>query len=160
MNLLRVSCPVAFLAVAILAACGGAGGGPSPMVGCGLPPPSPHPQLWLVYPVPGATAVSDSIGALVFADIAGLTPQDSITVSAAGTPVPVGAFTTAPSPLPSPRVTPGAEFGPNVPYIAVPIPTLSPATAYTVNYTFQDFASNPPSCTTTQTQTLGTFTTQ
>jgi hypothetical protein len=102
-----------------------------------------------------------AIGALIFADISGLTPQDAVALSAAGTPVPVGAFTAAPSPLPSPRVTPGAQFGgPGLPYISAPVPTLSPSTTYTVQFTYQDWADNPPACTTMQSQTLGTFTTQ
>lgn len=143
----------------VLAACGGGAG--AGVIRCGPPPPSPHPQLWLVYPMPGATQVPIAIGALIFADIVGVTPQDSVAVSAGGTPVPVGAFTAAPSPLPSPRVTPGAQFGgPDVPYISAPVPMLFPSTTYTVRFTYQDWADNPPTCTTMQTQTLGSFTTQ
>lgn len=157
---IRAALPLMLLALAALAACGGSNGDPTSPVGCGSPPPSPHPQLWLVYPMPNATAVPVSIGSLIFADIAGLTPQDLVTVSASGLQVPVGNFTAAPSPLPSPRVTPGSQFGPNAPYVAASVQTLSPATTYTVTYTYQDWADNPPSCTATQTQTLGSFTTQ
>src|SRR5579884_123010 len=158
MRVLRASGSFTILALATVAACGG--GNSISTVSCGSPPPSPHPQLWLVYPIPSATQVPASIGALIFADVGGLTAQDSISVLSASAQVPVGAFTSAPSPLPSPRVTPGADFGPNVPYVAVPVPTLSPSTSYTVNYTFEDWADNPPSCVITQTQILGTLTTQ
>lgn len=156
----RCTVLLGFCATALLGACGGAGDPTSPTSFCGSPPPLAHPQLWLVYPMPSATAVPDNIGEVVFADVAGLTPGDSVAISGGGSAVPVGAFTPAPSPLPSPRVTPGAQFGPTVPYIAAPVPTLSPNTTYTVSFTYQDWANNPPSCSTTNTQNLGTFTTR
>jgi hypothetical protein len=151
----------AFVTVAVLVACGGGADPNSPIATatCGPPPPSAPPSLFLVYPMPGATGVPDDIGIVVVAGVAG-TSQDSVTLSSAGGSVPVGAFTAAPSPLPTPHVTPGAQFGPGVAYSAVPVPTLSPATTYTVKNAYPDWADNPPSCTTTVTQTLGTFTTQ
>jgi hypothetical protein len=159
---MRAAYLIAFIGAALLCACGGGVGAdqPTSSPGCGSPPPTTHPQLWLVYPMPNATSIPDNVGSAIFADIAGLQPQDSVTISSPMGQVPVGAFTSAPSPLPSPRVTPGNEFGANAPYVAVPLPTLSPATTYTVNYTYQDWADNPPSCTMMNTQTLGAFTTQ
>jgi hypothetical protein len=158
-NVLGVSCFLAVTAFGVLVACAGAGGTSSTM-GCGSPPPTSPPQLWLVYPMPSATAISDSIGNLIFADVGAGAQGTSIGLSTSGVSVTVGAYTAAPSPLPSPRVTPGPKFGANAPYVAVPIPTLSAASTYTVTFTYPAWADNPPSCTTTETQTLGNFTTQ
>jgi hypothetical protein len=140
------------LGVALLVACSSA------PTGCGPPPPVAYAQLWLVYPIPGATGVSTSIGEVVFADLDGISTQVAI-LSPAGR-VPVGTFTAAPSPLPSPRVTPGSQFGAGVPYVAAPVPTLSATTTYTVSFTNIEWADNPPSCQAYVTQTLGTFTTR
>jgi len=145
---------------------GGCGGGASsapavsdPAASCGSPPPTAHSQLWLVYPMPLATSVPSNVGTLVFADVNGLSPQDNIQLQS-GNSVISGTFTAPPSPLPSPRVTPGNEFGSNTPYLALLVPTLSPTTTYTVNYLYVDWANNPPTCQETFTQTLGRFTTR
>jgi hypothetical protein len=159
MHMMRSNLAVSLGAIAVLAACSGGGGTNPASPGCGSPPPSASPVLDLVYPIPNATAVSEFLGFLVFAT-GGVSSQEFVTLSNANTPVPVGAFTAPPSPLPSPRVTPGSKFSGDVSYVAVPVPTLSPETTYTVSYTYQDFADNPPSCMAPVTLPLGSFTTQ
>lgn len=142
---------------------GGSGGtvnSPPSSASCGSPPPVAIAELWLSYPEPGATSVPTDIGEIVFAgDDTNYFGPDTVNVS---TPtqvsVPVGAFTAAPSPMPTPYATPAAQSG-DVPYEAVPVPRLSPSTTYTVSYTYRDWANTPPSCTQSITQQLGTFTT-
>lgn len=129
-------------------------------MGCGPPPPIPASALWLVYPIPNATAVPQNIGDIVFADLNGLGSADYVTVKSASGAVPIGEVTAAPSPLPSPRVTPGAEFGGNVTYVEVSVPTLASETTYTVKYSYTDWADNPPTCSTRLNRVLGSFTTQ
>lgn len=128
---------------------------------CGLPPPVPIAELWLSYPQPGATSVPLNIGEIVFAGAdTGYFGSDTVSVSSSTqATVPVGAFTAAPSPMPTPFATPPNSSG-NVPYEAVPIPTLSPSTTYNVSYTYRDWSSKPPSCTQKITEQLGAFTTQ
>ena len=75
--------------------------------------------------------------------------------------VPVGAPTVAPSPYPSPFATPPPDFAlSRMPYIAVPLPTLSPATTYAVYDYYTDWADNPPLCSAQYVQPVGTFSTQ
>lgn len=126
---------------------------------CGQPPPVPVPFLSLIYPEPSATNVPDNVGVLVFQGVANdFFGPDSITLSSGSTTVPAGAFTAPPSPLPTPHATPS---GIPASFVAVPVPTLSPATTYNVTFNYTDFGeSNPPSCTMMQTQNLGSFTTK
>lgn len=128
---------------------------------CGMPPPVPNPFLQLVSPQPGSTNVSTNVGLLIFAGMPqGFYDNATVTMTASsGANVPVGAYTTAPSPSPTPYPVPSG-WGGNVPYIAAPIPTLSPATTYTLSYTYLDFNGVPPSCTGSVTLPLGTLTTQ
>jgi hypothetical protein len=159
MNVVPVSLVCSLAAAALLVAC--AGGSTTDLAqGCGSPPPSAPPGLWLVYPIPDATAVPDALGSLVFASGGGLNSQDTITLVSASGSVTAGSFTAPPSPVPSPHVTPGSEFSGNVSYVAAPIPTLSPATTYTINFTYPDWADEPPSCSAPVTRGLGSFTTQ
>lgn len=151
-----------FLAAAALAAgCGGGGGASDPaVVSCGSPPPVPIPQLWLSYPVPGSTAVPTTIGMMIFAgNPNGRFGTDTLAVTSATGNLSVGSFTTPPSPLPTPYATPSNYSG-NVPFVAVSLPTLAPATAYEVSYTYTDWSSMPPACTQKITQQLGSFTTR
>lgn len=143
-----------FLA-SLLAACGG-GHTLSPQATCGPPPPSAAPFLALAYPAPNATNVPASIGILVFAGSSGnlIIAMQSST----GSSVPLGKPTAAPSPIPTPYATP-SNFSGNVPYFAASIPTLSPATSYSLSYTYRDFNGIPPSCYGPVTQQLGAFTT-
>lgn len=126
-----------------------------------MPPPVPEPFLSMASPPSGATNVSTTIGLLVFAG----TPQGfydtaRVTmVSSSGLNVPVGAYTAAPSPSPTPYPVPTGWSG-NVPYVAAPIPTLAPATTYTLSFTFTDWNGVPPSCTGPVTRSLGVFTTR
>jgi hypothetical protein len=143
----------------LLAACGGgytASPRPSLQAPCGPPPPSAAPFLALEYPEPNATNVPASIGMLLFAGSSG-----GVTIamrSSSGSTVPIGTPTAAPSPIPTPYATP-SNFGGNVPYFAAPIPALSPATTYSLSYTYSDFNGIPPSCYGPATQQLGSFST-
>ena len=157
MRVVRVSFVSSVVAVTLLVACAGGATNPGVNPGCGFPPPLPAPPApYLIYPAPNATAVPDNAGVLVFG---GPSASGPIAIFTSGVSVPIGAFTAAPSPLPSPHATPGAQFS-NYPYYAAPIPTLSPASTYTVTSSYQTWADTPPSCTATATQTLGSFTTQ
>jgi hypothetical protein len=157
--------PVTLLA--ILAACGGgyvsnSGGtrGPSDSAQCGSPPPVASPWLSLSYPVPYATNVPTAIGVLVFAGApSSRLGTAKVAVSSAHGTVPVGPFSAAPSPMPSPYATPSGVSG-HYPYVAVPIPTLASRTVYSVSYTYTDWESTAPSCSTTITRLAGRFTTQ
>lgn len=143
----------------LVAACGG-GGTSSPGPSCGSPPPVPLSILFLSYPIPGATNVPDAIGEMVFAG----SPNDyfgptTVTVAdAAKNQLPVGAYTAAPSPLPTPYAVPSGFA--NGPFVAVPVPAFSPATTYTVTYNYLDFGNTPPACRTQNSTTLGSFTTR
>lgn len=160
MNVTGGSLAVSLGAIAVLAACSGGGSTDPTSPGCGSPPPSAPPSLYLVYPIPNATAVPDALGTLVFATGSGVNSQESVTLSNAKTSIQVGAFIAQPSPLPSPRVTPGGAFSGDISYVAAPAPPLSPETTYTVSYTYQDWANNPPSCMAPVTEPLGSFTTE
>ena len=144
------------VAASLLAACGG-GNTPSPQATCGPPPPLPLPFIALAYPEPNATGVATSVGVLIFAGYSG--GVNLAMQSSGGVPVPIGSPTAAPSPLPTPYATP-ANFSGNVPYFAAPIPTLSPATKYSLTYTYTDYNGIPPACFGPVTQPLGAFTTQ
>ena len=157
MNRLVVYAFFALLSGSALVACGGGGTVASRLATCGPPPPSAPPRLLLIYPVPGATEVPDALGEAVFLGPYSLV---AVEISSSGGSIPLGAPTVAPSPLPTPNAVP-TNYGPgSAPFIAVPVPTLSPATTYTVNYAYQDYANNPPSCTAQVTLPLGAFTTK
>jgi hypothetical protein len=68
----------------------------------------------------------------------------------------LGIPTAAPSPLPSPIVTPPLDGI----YFAVPIPTLSAATTYSVGYTYPLYTGHPGACYKQTTVNLGAFVTQ
>ena len=71
-----------------------------------------------------------------------------------GTPVPVGAFTVAPSPLPSPLASGSGA------YLAAPLPTLAAATTYTLTFVYPDFNGLLPTCVGPVNRAIGSFTTQ
>lgn len=114
----------------------------------------------MAYPKPNATHVSTSIGILIFAgNPYGFYDNAKINMQASsGATVPVGAYTTPPSPMPTPYATPPNSGG-NVPYVAAPIPTLFPSTTYTLTFTYNDFNGIPPACKGPVTQPLGSFST-
>jgi len=150
-------------AAVLLAACGGGGGRVTPhgTATCGPPIPGPRPVLDLSYPEPNATGVPVNIGELVFVGFyQGVVGNAVLNVAAAsGAAVPVGAFVPAPSPMPTPYAIPPGWSG-DIPFVAAPIPTLSPAATYTVTYTFTDDGGPPPACTVQVTATSGAFTTK
>ncbi len=157
---------VAVVAIGItLAGCSTSGGNitpvsRAPLANCGSPPPVPDPMLWLAYPEPNATGVSTSVGELIFSGFyADYFAPISIALSSAGGNIAVGTLAAAPSPLPSPYATPPPPNA-NLGFIAAPIPTLSPATAYTISWTYVVWDSTPPNCRGSLTRVLGTFTTQ
>ncbi len=125
-----------------------------------MPPPVPPPTLFLSYPENGSVNVSIAVGRLLFIGVPqGFYGNAAVSmVSTAGTAVPVGAYTAAPSPLPSPHAVPSGASG-DLPYVAAPIPTLSPATSYALSETYTDFNGVPPTCTAPVTQSLGSFST-
>lgn len=138
----------------------GCGGGTIATKSCGFPPPVPIPAMFLSYPEPNATNVPVNVGIVIFGGVtSGFYGSNTVTVAGPSGDVPVGAFTSAPSPLPSPHAVPSG-WGGAIPYVAVSIPTLSPRATYNVSFTYIDWANNPPSCKTNVTQPLGSFTTQ
>jgi hypothetical protein len=149
------------LGLVALAGCGGAAqllGFDQSKGTCGPPPPVIAPQLFFAYPGAGTTNVPTTIGELVFVG-SGVSGVQLSTV--AGAPIATGPLQPAPSPLPSPLVTPPPnQFGPNPFYVAATVGPLAPATTYVVSYSYQSFAGVPPDCTTTVTQTLGSFSTR
>ena len=146
------------IGVASLAAGCDGGSTASALKSCGMPPPVPVPEMWLSYPEPNATGVPVNVGTIIFAGISsGYFGPNIVTVAGPSGDVPVGAFTSPPSPLPSPLAVPSGWGGP---YVAAPVPTLSPQTTYNVSFTYVDWADKPPACRTDVTQALGSFTTQ
>lgn len=134
-------------------------GSGTPSDSCGSPPPAPTPWLDLSYPISGSVNVSPSIGELIFFGLTnGYYGPAKVMLSSQNGQVPVGSFTAPPSPLPSPHATPTG--GNNLPYVAAPIPSLSPQTTYNVSYSYTDWANDPPSCTTEVTKPAGSFSTQ
>jgi hypothetical protein len=141
------------LATAALAACGGT---LHARDNCGtIPPPVPVPEAWLIYPMPDATGVPVSVGNLIFVDQAPL--FTTVAVTSPYGPVPLGTFTAAPTPIPSPHST---QFTGTEPYVEASVPTLSASTTYTVTYSYMDWADNPPTCQALESRNLGSFTTQ
>lgn len=165
---------VGALAAVAVSACGGApqsaapSNGPPSLVVVGggptCPPPTATPSpvpAFLNYPPSGSSNVSVSIGKIIEqgADAAGEVPQ--ITMSSSSGSVPLGTPTAAPSPFPTPFATPSpySAVG-TAPYIAVPLPTLSPSTTYTVSDVVPGYdPNNPPVCSAPSTQFVGTFST-
>ena len=143
LNILARVAPIALMA---LGACSSSS--PAPCGQTTLPPT----ELFLVYPIAGATAVPTSLGDVVFA---GTTVGATLSVQSPTGPISVGSPTAAPSPLPSPYATPPLS----VPYFAVSVPTLSAATTYSVDFTYSA-SVGPPKCTQLVTKSLGSFTTQ
>ena len=142
----------------LAAAFAGCQAGPQSGPSCGPVPLNVGLQLLLAYPAPGATNVPTTIGQIVFLNgFAGLSTIQ-LNSSSSGS-VPVGPLSPAPSPLPSPLAPPPPNPFTGGPYFAGSVPTLAPATAYTVVYSFTDRESSPP-CIRPGTAILGTFTTQ
>jgi hypothetical protein len=163
---MRFRVGVAFYALAAvslaLSACGaGAVSAPQTQATCPPPAPSSQPFLAISYPEPNATAVPVTIGELIFVGfLEGLYGNATVSMeSANGVGVPVGAPTSAPSPMPTPFYVPPG-WGGNIPFVAIPVPTLAPSTTYTVTYRFTDYNGVPPSCVGPVTRTAGSFTTK
>jgi hypothetical protein len=148
---------VPLLAVVALAAAVGAcstGPGP-PTTYCVVRQFLPVPRLFFVYPGAGVTGVSPSIGELV---VAGSTSGYRLRLTGpGGVRVPTGPVGPAPSPLPSPRVSPPAQFNR---YSSATIPPLLPATTYVVSVAYTGITNHVPDCIATLTQKLGSFTTR
>ncbi len=134
---------------------------PNTAVTC--PPPSPGPTpipAWLSYPPSGSTNVAFNIGEIIEKGASAPGEGVTITVSSPTGSVSLGTPTIVPTPYPTPFATTPPTFGlPNNPYMAIPLPTLSPSTTYTVNDVYTDWANNPPQCSAQYTQFVGTFTT-
>jgi hypothetical protein len=113
----------------------------------------------LVYPAPGATGVPDNIAELVIA----LTPPPGVSpgllLRAAGQSGATGLtqIVAPPSPLPSPL----GPYPQGLPLHGVVLPTLSPATTYTVLYqSLQTFGGCPPPPAQIVQTSMGSFTTK
>jgi hypothetical protein len=131
------------VAAIINAGCGTNSGG-----GCTIAILRPAPPV-LVYPSPSATAVSTSIGKLLFSSYV---TSDVVTLTTlAGAPVVAATMVPAAAPLPSSLPTPAGHV-----YGEISIPILSSTTTYAVVNT-QTF-SGP--CGGTETSAVQSFTTQ
>lgn len=125
---------------------------------CGPPPPTAAPLNFLVYPQPGATNVPDDLGVLVVTNDGGLVSSTSLQISSKTANVPLGAATSVPSPLPTPNaIGTGAEY---MTLVAVPLPKLSPATAYAVSYRYDIYPASEPQCARFASSPIGSFTTR
>src|SRR6266404_6189948 len=96
-----------FAAIAtVLAACSGSNSAVAPAPSpCGTPPGVT--QSVLVYPALGATSVPDAFGQIVVGSTSSIPANWGVTiVNAFGASANGNAFTTAPSPLPTPNQTP------------------------------------------------------
>lgn len=128
---------------------------------CPSPSPSPVPPTpWLNYPPSGSTVVSTNVGEVIVQGPSFGPGGPSIVISDPSGKVPAGLPTIAPSPYPSPFATappqnPVAGYA----HIAVPLPTLSPSTTYTITNVYTDWADNPPQCSAQYSQLVGSFTT-
>lgn len=147
---------------AVLAACGGGTGSSDPTVSASCPPPPAIPTpfpAWLNSPPNGSVNVATNIGVLIEtgAEEPGQNGAIAITVTSPSAPMAIGTPTSAPSPLPSPFSTSPPQY--SGPYVAIPLPTLSPNTTYTVSDSYTGWADNPPQCSTMITQISGSFTT-
>lgn len=160
------------MAAMALVACSGAGSNPTsntpgdpstPLATCAPPPPGPTPiPAWLDYPPNGSTGIATSVGQLIERGVEEPGQNNSLLIvltSQSGTNVPVGAPTAAPSPLPTPFATPPPNYPITGPYVAIPLPTLSPTTTYEVSDTYTGWSDSPPQCTAQYSQPVGSFTT-
>lgn len=160
---------VAFAIASLLTACGaavtsaGAGrsvGGPL-AASCPPAPGAPTPApAWLNFPPNGSTGVATSIGVLIETGAEEPAASSAITItvtSPSGQAVALGTPTSAPSPLPTPFATSPPAYYQQ--YVAIPLPTLAHNTTYTVSDEFAEWSNNPPQCSTTVTQSVGSFST-
>lgn len=151
----------ALLLASSLPACGGTG---HPLVAATCPPPPPTPPpipAFLNYPPGGSINVPTTIGEII--EQGADTPGSILTIAVSWPSgnVPLGTPASAPSPLPTPFATPSPHSViSQSPYVAIPLPTLSPSTTYTVTDIYSGYDSNnPPSCSAPAMQFVGTFTT-
>jgi hypothetical protein len=169
-NVMRSPIAGLFIVALLLEACGGGRGSSgllptSPPAGitasaCGTTPAEPTPfPAFLNYPPSGSANVPTSIGELIEQGAMGPGKGPAIEVTAGSATVPVGMPTVAPTPYPTPFATAPPDYaGSDFPYLAVPFPTLSPSTTYTVSDVYTGWSDTPP-CTAQITQFVGTFTT-
>lgn len=131
---------------------------PSATPTCAPSPQPTPPPLSLEYPAPNSSGVAANIGQLIVAGplvYGGAFALDD----SHGVAVAIGTPTAAPSPLPTPLATPFPGYA-SAPLEAIPIPTLSPQSTYSLTYTYSAWANNPPTCTAPFTQHIASFTTQ
>jgi hypothetical protein len=119
---------------------------------CGTDVNVPYITFNMIYPSPGATGVPDNLGAIDFAGDAEI--DTPISLSAGATSITLEAL----QPVPSPAPTPTPQNGYSEWSAAIPAPSLSASTTYTVKTTYTVTGTDcSPS---TQTRTYGSFTTQ
>lgn len=156
----KVRALLVLTAGALLAACGGGASRPTVSASCPPPPGMPTPfPVWLDSPPNASVNVATTIGMLLETGASGPGQNGPIRVSVTSPsgPVALGTATSAPSPLPSPYSTAPPQY--SGPPVAIPLPTLSPNTSYTVSDSYTGWADNPPQCSATLTQIGGSFTT-
>lgn len=163
------SIAVTLFLVSLLAACGGGANwnGPAasqPAVTATCHPQSPGPTpipAFLNYPPNGSTNVPVSIGEIIEQGADAPGQGLTIVVASSSGNVPLGTPTIAPSPFPTPFATASPDSVPaRSPYVAIPLPTLSRSTTYTVSDTYPGYdPNNPPLCSAPATQFVGTFST-
>jgi len=144
----------AALVIATFAACSSNTSSGATCSALGIPVPAPQPAL--AYPIPGAKNVPVDLGEVIFS---GGSVLGTLFVRSPLGPIPLGSPAEAPSPLPTPYATPSNSSG-YVGYFAVSVPTLSPATKYSVSVSYTGYSGLPPGCGDTVTFPLGSFTTQ
>ena len=148
----------ALISTVAVEACSGAD--PSPAATCAPNPglPTPHPT-WIAYPAAGSTNVSTNLGEIVVTGLIGSYSQPNLIMKAqSGSTIALGVPTSPPSPRPTPFATapPDDYYGP---YFGITIPTLLPDTMYDLTDYFATWDDNPPQCSATVTQPVGSFTT-
>lgn len=137
---------ISILGIMLTAGCGGGAAPqhfpcPAGIPGSNIVPAPPD----LVYPAPGSSGIPDGNFTAVVAY--GVQPPGKLEISGAAV-VYAGAWTSPPSPLPSPS----ASAPPSDAFFGAPVPQLSAKTLYTVLYQVPGPCNSP--------QQLGTFTTQ
>ena len=126
-----------FLTVAVLGCSNGVGGGTCAAI---ISPPA------MVYPSPGASGVSTTIGEIFLSY-----DKDGTTLSVSGGGENLNGLTTAPAPSPYPSAVPSPAPGQQ--YAVAHLPTLTSGATYTVTATV-------PQCTGNTRNVIGSFTTQ
>lgn len=121
--MIRLAAWCALIAAVATAGCGGGAPISPNITPCNM---TAIPSVQILYPEPGATNIPDNAAALVYSS----SEAFPIVIAATSTSRTVAKPTPVPSPLPSPAATP--RPGVQQSLFAVAMPTLNPATTYSV----------------------------